>query len=92
MPAISRALALVPGLDIQTVPGSCCGMAGTFGYQSQYFDVSMAMAEKSLLPAVRQAPSDVLLVADGFSCQHQILGATGRRAMHVASVLEVASR
>jgi FAD/FMN-containing dehydrogenase/Fe-S oxidoreductase len=92
MPAISRALALVPSLDVQTVPGSCCGMAGTFGYQARYFDISMAMAEKHLLPAVRQASDDVLLVADGFSCQHQILGATGRKAVHVALVLEAASR
>jgi len=92
MPAVTRALALVPGLDVQTVAGSCCGMAGTFGYQAQNFDVSMAMAEKHLLPAVRKTSSDVLLVADGFSCQHQIQGATGRRAMHVAAVLEAASR
>jgi FAD/FMN-containing dehydrogenase/Fe-S oxidoreductase len=92
MPSVSRALALVPGLEVQTVPGSCCGMAGTFGYQAKNFDVSMAMAEKSLLPAVRQTSSDVLLVADGFSCQHQIHGATGRKAVHVAAVLEAASR
>ena len=92
MPAVSRALGLVPDLEVQVVPGSCCGMAGTFGYQARYFDVSLAMAEKHLLPAVRQTSSDVLLVADGFSCQHQISGATGRKAMHVASVLEAASR
>ena len=91
MSAVSRALALVPGLDVQTAPGSCCGMAGTFGYQARTFDVSMAMAELSLLPAVRQTPPDALLVADGFSCQHQILGATGRKALHVACVLDAAS-
>ncbi|MGO9831614.1 MAG: FAD-binding and (Fe-S)-binding domain-containing protein [Myxococcaceae bacterium] len=92
MPAISRVLALVPGLALETVAGSCCGMAGTFGYQARHYDVSMAMAEKSLLPAVRQAAPNALLVADGFSCQHQILGATGKKAMHVASLLEAASR
>jgi len=92
MPAITRTLALVPDLEVQTVPGSCCGMAGTFGYQARNFDVSMAMAEKTLLPAVRQTPPNALLVADGFSCQHQILGATGRKATHVACVLEAASR
>jgi FAD/FMN-containing dehydrogenase/Fe-S oxidoreductase len=91
MSAVSRALALVPGLDVQTAPGSCCGMAGTFGYQARYFDVSMAMAELSLLPAVRRTAPDALLVADGFSCQHQILGATGRKALHVACVLDAAS-
>lgn len=91
MASVSRVLSLVPGLDVQTAPGSCCGMAGTFGYQAQYFDVSMAMAEQSLLPAVRRMPPEALLVADGFSCQHQILGATGRRAVHVACVLDAAS-
>ncbi len=92
MPSVSRVLALVPGLAVDLVPGSCCGMAGTFGYQARYFEVSMAMAEKHLLPAVRQSSPEVLLVADGFSCQHQISGATGRKAMHVATVLEAASR
>jgi FAD/FMN-containing dehydrogenase/Fe-S oxidoreductase len=92
MAAIARTLALVPGLDVQTVGGSCCGMAGTFGYQAGYYDVSMAMAEKTLLPAVRKAPPGALVVADGFSCQHQILGGTGRKAQHVACVLEAASR
>jgi FAD/FMN-containing dehydrogenase/Fe-S oxidoreductase len=91
MPSVSRVLSLVPGLEVQTAPGSCCGMAGTFGYQSRYFDVSMAMAEQNLLPAVRGMPPDALLVADGFSCQHQIFGATGRRAVHVATVLDAAS-
>jgi Fe-S oxidoreductase len=92
MGAISRTLGLVPELDVETVGGSCCGMAGTFGYQARNFDVSMAMAEKSLLPAIRQTSPDALLVADGFSCQHQILDATGRKAMHVACVLDAASR
>jgi FAD/FMN-containing dehydrogenase/Fe-S oxidoreductase len=92
MPAISRTLALVPELDVHLVAGSCCGMAGTFGYQAKYFDASMAMAERSLLPAVRKTPADALLVADGFSCQHQISTATGRRAVHMVSVLEAASR
>jgi FAD/FMN-containing dehydrogenase/Fe-S oxidoreductase len=92
MPAVSRVLALIPELDVQTVAGSCCGMAGTFGYQAESFDISMAMAERHLLPAVRQTPPDVLLIADGFSCQHQILSATGRQAVHVATALELASR
>jgi FAD/FMN-containing dehydrogenase/Fe-S oxidoreductase len=92
MPAISRTLALVPGLDVQVVAGSCCGMAGAFGYQAKYYDVSMAMAGRSLLPAIRKTPADSLLVADGFSCQHQIFAATTRKAVHVATVLEAASR
>ncbi len=91
MSAVSRALALVPGLEVTTAPGSCCGMAGTFGYQAQTYDMSLAMAELSLLPAIRRTPADALLVADGFSCQHQIFDATGRKALHVASVLDAAS-
>ncbi len=66
-------------------------MAGTFGYEARHLDVSMQMAERTLLPAVRRAPPDALLVADGFSCQHQILDGTGRTALHVARVLDAAS-
>jgi hypothetical protein len=66
-------------------------MAGTFGYEARHHDVSMQMAERTLLPAVRRAAPETLLVADGFSCQHQILGGTGRAAMHVARVLDAAS-
>jgi hypothetical protein len=66
-------------------------MAGTFGYEARHLDVSLRMAERTLLPAVRRAPADALLVADGFSCQHQILDGSGRRAVHVARVLDAAS-
>jgi hypothetical protein len=66
-------------------------MAGTFGYEARHLDVSMRMAERTLLPAVRRAPEDALVVADGFSCQHQIRDGTGRAALHVARVLDAAS-
>jgi hypothetical protein len=62
-------------------------MAGAFGYGADTYDVSMAMGELSLLPAVRSAPSDTLIVADGFSCRHQIKDGTGRDALHAARVL-----
>jgi Fe-S oxidoreductase len=65
-------------------------MAGAFGYDADTYDVSMKMAELSLLPAVRAAPADALLVADGTSCRHQIADGTGRKAVHVARVLEQA--
>jgi hypothetical protein len=65
-------------------------MAGAFGYDADTYDVSIRMAELSLLPAVRQAPADALLVADGTSCRHQIADGTGRQAIHVARVLEQA--
>jgi Fe-S oxidoreductase len=90
MGSVTAALKLVPGLEVETVESSCCGMAGAFGYQSETYDVSKAMGELSLLPAVRAAESDTLVVADGTSCRHQIADGAGREAMHVACVLEMA--
>ena len=63
-------------------------MAGSFGYEAEHYDVSMRMAEASLLPAVRKAPADALVVANGFSCTHQIRDGTGREPLHIARVLE----
>jgi FAD/FMN-containing dehydrogenase/Fe-S oxidoreductase len=88
MPAVQRALGLVPGLEVEVVESSCCGMAGAFGYEAEHFEVSMKMAEASLLPKVRAAPASTVIVADGVSCRHQIRDGTGRRAVHVARVLE----
>ena len=90
MPAVVAALQLVPGLSVKTIESSCCGMAGAFGYQEDHYEVSMRMAERSLLPAVRGAPADALIVADGTSCRHQIEDGAGRGAVHVARVLEAA--
>ncbi len=90
MPSISAALALVPQLKVQTIESSCCGMAGSFGYEAAHQQASMAMAEASLLPAVRSAPADALIVADGTSCRHQIHDGAQREALHVARVLEMA--
>ena len=88
MPAVERALKLVPGLQIETIESSCCGMAGAFGYQTEHFDVSMKMGEESVLPKVRGAQADTWIVADGTSCRHQIRDGSSREAMHVAKVLE----
>jgi FAD/FMN-containing dehydrogenase/Fe-S oxidoreductase len=88
MPAIERALKLVPGLEVETIESSCCGMAGAFGYEASHYDVSMKMAEASLLPKVRAAAAETLVVADGTSCRHQIADGAGREAVHVARVLE----
>jgi len=88
---VTAALQMVPGLEVETLGGSCCGMAGTFGYEARHVDVSTQMAERTLLPAVRRAAPESLLVADGFSCQHQIHAGTGRTAVHVARVLDAAS-
>jgi Fe-S oxidoreductase len=90
MPAIEAALKLIPGLDVETIESSCCGMAGAFGYHAQTIEISQAMAELSLLPAIREANNDDIIVADGTSCRHQIRDGTGREALHVVRVLAAA--
>jgi Fe-S oxidoreductase len=85
--AVTTVLSLVPGLKVEPVESSCCGMAGAFGYAADTIDVSMAMGELSLLPAVRKADADTLIVADGTSCRHQIHDGADRDAIHVARVL-----
>jgi Fe-S oxidoreductase len=90
MGAVEKTLRLVPGLQVRTVESSCCGMAGSFGYEAEHYDVSMKMAEASLLPAVRGAAAGTLVVADGTSCRHQIEHGAQREAVHVARVLESA--
>ena len=86
--AVPTVLKLVPGLEVKTVESSCCGMAGSFGYEKAHYDISLKMAELTLLPAVRSASADTLVVADGTSCRHQIRDGAAREAIHVARVLE----
>jgi Fe-S oxidoreductase len=90
MGAVENALRLIPGLKVETVESSCCGMAGSFGYEAEHYEISMKMGEANLLPAVRQAPPDALIVADGTSCRHQIEHGAQRQAIHVARALELA--
>jgi FAD/FMN-containing dehydrogenase/Fe-S oxidoreductase len=79
-------LKLIPGAQPELIESSCCGMAGSFGYEAAHYDVSMQMAELSLLPAVRKQP-DAIVVADGTSCRHQIKDGAAREAVHVAVLL-----
>ena len=90
MPALESTLRLVPDLEVETVTSSCCGMAGAFGYEAANYDTSMAMGELDLLPAVRAADRNTIIVAGGTSCRHQIADGTAREARHVATVLEQA--
>ena len=90
MPALERTLRLVPELEVETIESSCCGMAGAFGYEAANYETSMAMGELSLLPAVRAADGETLVVAGGTSCRHQVADGAGRPAWHVARVLEQA--
>ncbi|SJZ36023.1 FAD/FMN-containing dehydrogenase [Enhydrobacter aerosaccus] len=88
--AVQEVLTLVPDLAVKPIESSCCGMAGSFGYEAEHYDTSIAMAELSLLPTIRKAGADTLIVADGTSCRHQIADGTTRHALHVAQVLEKA--
>jgi Fe-S oxidoreductase len=79
------------GLEVSNLSGGCCGLAGSWGFEAGKYGISMDCGEQALLPAVRQAGPDTLIVADGFSCQTQIADSgTGRRAMHVAEVMKAA--
>ena len=80
-------LGRIPGLQVKPITSSCCGMAGSFGYQAETQDASRAMAEASLLPAVRAAGSADVIVADGTSCRHQISDLGGRKAVHSVQLL-----
>jgi len=83
---ILEVLRLIPGAQPELIESSCCGMAGSFGYEASHYEVSMQMAELSLLPAVRQQP-EAIVVADGTSCRHQIHDGTQREAVHVAALM-----
>jgi FAD/FMN-containing dehydrogenase/Fe-S oxidoreductase len=95
MSSVEQVLRLVPELKVETVESSCCGMAGSFGYDAEHYEVSLKMAEASLLPALRKAGADTLFIADGTSCRHQIhdglkgveVSGAQREAVHVAQVL-----
>jgi len=82
------ALKLVPGLEVETFDSTCCGMAGAFGFEAEHYDVSLAIGELGVLPKMRAAPADALLVASGTSCRHQIADGAGRTAVHPAVVLD----
>jgi FAD/FMN-containing dehydrogenase/Fe-S oxidoreductase len=78
------------GAEVRSPDTGCCGMAGAFGFEKDKYEVSQAIGERVLLPAIRQEPAETLIVADGFSCREQIKQATGRNAMHLADVLQLA--
>lgn len=87
MKATRKVLSWIPGFSYDIVETSCCGMAGSFGLEAEHYDASMKMAELKLLPSVREAAADTPLIANGFSCRHQIEHGTGRKARHIALLL-----
>jgi FAD/FMN-containing dehydrogenase/Fe-S oxidoreductase len=89
--AASRALQLIPGLAVETFDSTCCGMAGSFGYEAEHHAMSLKIGELGVLPKMREAASDTILAACGTSCRHQIAEATGREARHLVRILDDAS-
>ena len=90
MKSLRKVLRLIPGLEFEFIEASCCGMSGSFGLDAEHRDVSMQMAEVDLLPTVRAAGKDTALLANGFSCRHQIEEGAGRKPVHVAVLLQQA--
>ena len=89
--AATRALlARIPGATVRELDDGCCGMAGSFGYEKEHYELSMKIAEDRLLPVLREAPPDASIVANGFSCRHQIANATARRPRHAIELIREA--
>jgi Fe-S oxidoreductase len=72
---------------VETIPSGCCGMAGSFGYEAEHYEISQQIGEMVLFPAVRKAEVDTLIAAPGTSCRHQIADGTGRKALHPIEIL-----
>jgi Fe-S oxidoreductase len=87
MKSLRKTLGLVPGLEFELIESGCCGMAGSFGFEAEHYEASQQMAELALLPAVRAAKPQDVIVADGFSCRHQIKDGSGRKPVHMAVLL-----
>jgi Fe-S oxidoreductase len=85
-----RMLSVPRNYTVKTIPSGCCGMAGSFGYEAEHYEVSMKVGELVLLPAVRQIPVEDLIAAPGTSCRHQVHDGTGRHARHPAEILREA--
>jgi Fe-S oxidoreductase len=82
-----RLLRRVPGADVVDLDAGCCGMAGSFGYEVEHYEISRLVGEQRLFPALREDSPDAVVVASGFSCRLQIGHFTGRSALHTAQLL-----
>jgi Fe-S oxidoreductase len=89
--AAAKALQLIPGLLVETFDSTCCGMAGSFGYEAEHYEMSLKIGELSVLPKMRAAAPNTLLAANGTSCRHQIADEAGREARHLVRILDEAS-
>ena len=82
-----KMMSLPENYSVEVIPSGCCGMAGSFGYEKEHYDISMKIGELVLLPAVRNAADDVIIAAPGTSCRHQVKDGTGKKALHTIEVL-----
>ena len=82
-----KMMSLPENYSVETIPSGCCGMAGSFGYEKEHYELSMKIGELVLLPAVRSQATDVIIAAPGTSCRHQVKDGTGRKALHTIEVL-----
>ncbi len=82
-----KLLSLPENYSVKTIPSGCCGMAGSFGYEKEHYDLSMKIGELVLFPAVRQLTDDAIIAAPGTSCRHQVKDGTGKRALHPIEIL-----
>ena len=89
--AAVKALQLIPGLTVETFEATCCGMAGSFGYEAEHYEMSLKIGELDVLPRMRTATPETLIVANGTSCRHQIADAAARKACHLVRILDDAS-
>jgi len=89
--AAADALKLIPELKVETFDSTCCGMAGSFGFEAEHYDLSLRIGELGVLPKMRAAAPETLLAACGTSCRHQIADGTGREARHIVRLLDDAS-
>jgi Fe-S oxidoreductase len=86
----AKILSFPENYSVQVIPSGCCGMAGSFGYEKEHFDISMKIGSLVLFPAVVQAQDGVIIAAPGTSCRHQIKDGTGKTALHPAEILHAA--
>ena len=89
--AAVNALKMIPGLSVEIFDSTCCGMAGSFGYEAEHYEMSLKIGELGVLPKMRAAPPGTLLAANGTSCRHQIADVLGREARHIVRLLDEAS-
>ncbi|NVK35456.1 MAG: FAD-binding oxidoreductase, partial [Rhodobacteraceae bacterium] len=87
MTPTKKILSLPKNFEVHMIPSGCCGMAGSFGYEKEHYELSMQIGELVLFPTVRKQPEEVIIAASGTSCRHQIKDGTGRKALHVVEIL-----